>query len=233
MKYKKILLCTIIATGLVLSVGCTKEVENNKTSTETAVDVSEKKSEASYDIVKKSIKNDYVEVYYPQIENMAGELIMDYINQDLENALKNHIKEATELKSKLVIDYEVTYKGEDILSIVFKGTQKHEGGEYKILYAINFDLKTSNKIFAKNLIKPDESAKNAINELLKEAAKDNKTMKHEFTGFGDWMGVYFTDDALVFYYLEDDMSTDYVKLSISRDEAKPYLNTEFGERPAS
>ena len=92
--------------------------------------------------------------------------------------------------------------------MVFKGAQQWEGGQYKILKAQNFDLKTGNQISAKNLIKKDETSQRAINQLLTEATKNNTSLKKPFAGFGDWMGVYFTDKNLVFHYIEDDSATD-------------------------
>jgi hypothetical protein len=185
----------------------------------------------SYDLIKKK-EYAQVPIAYPQLQNFAGELLADYINQDLANTLKPYL---TELKpdAQFDVNYEVTERTEQRLSVVFRGEQDYEGGKHAVLVGKTFDLATGNQITAANVIKKDDASRKAVNELLQQVAKENQQLKSPFSGFGEWMGMYFTDEELVFFYLENDHTTDFVELALPLEKVKPYLNTDFGQEPLS
>lgn len=179
-------------------------------------------AKTAYNIVTKLMKTTHAEIHYPQVENMPGSLSMEYINQDLENAAKQYATLA-EKEGDVTLNYRVTRQDNDMLSVVFEGTQKWEGGQYEILSSVNVDLKTHNPVFVKNLFKTDAYSQDALSDLLAESAKANPAATKS-PSLGDWMGVFFTDREVVLYYLENDFATKHVQLAIPLEEVKAYLN---------
>lgn len=187
----------------------------------------------SYSLESHVITKENIHVSYPQLVNYPGELSMGYMNQDLENAITPYIEEASNIKQALNIDYQIMYQGDDIISILFNGSQNFENGVYPIVHAVNFDLKTTTQINASNLILKDKTSRNKVDQLILNAISTDDTLETSVKGFADWMGVYFTNDSIIFYYLENDFATAYTFIDIPKSLMQPYLNTTFEEHPAS
>lgn len=194
-------------------------------------DFCKKANVTSYDLIKQK-EYGQVSIAYPQLKNFNEEPLADNINQDLADTLKPYLEELKP-DAQFDVDYEVTERTEQRLSVVFRGEQDYEGGKHAVLVGKTFDLATGNQITAANVIKNDQESRKAVNKLLQQAAKENQQLKSPFPGFGEWMGMYFTDGELVFYYQENDHTTDFVELALPLEKVKPYLNTEFGQQTTS
>jgi hypothetical protein len=188
--------------------------------------------ESPFSVATKQVTEGNIIIDYPQLQDFPGELTMDYINQDIEGLVNTFLVEDNGTQNELHISYEVTCQDNDILSILFKGEQKYEDGTYTFLSALNFDLKTSNKINASNFLKEDMAIEE-VNTLFSEAIEKDPSLETSTREFADWMGMYFTKDAVVFYYLENDYATDYTFVTIPLDLIKPYVKETFGQHPAS
>ncbi len=177
----------------------------------------------NFDIIDKKLSEagEY-SVSYPQVD-MVGELKADYINQDLRNVVDKYLKSKDNL-GYVEMDYKVTYKENDYFSIVFEGRSEYEGGEYPILEALVYETRTGKRIKAENLIKQDQESIDNLNELFKiHCEKQGVTP----INFGTYMGIYFTNDDIVFYFLENDNSTEYTKVKIPMEIMKSYINEEI------
>ena len=172
------------------------------------------------------------EAFYPQVEVYGGELLKGYINQSLKRVTDMYTKnpEYTNVK----IDYTVTRNDEEILSVLFTGTadMKTTGKNINIMDSVNIDIaKSTNEITYNNLIKDTPEAREAVWNILDSAAR-KKGIKGGLEAEG--IRIYFKDDDIVFYYMPlDDSAEEFVELSIPESEIKEYLNTDFGDRPAS
>jgi len=62
-----------------------------------------------------------------------------------------------------------------------------------------------------------------LTTLLQQAAANNPAVT-KLPVFDEWMGIYFTQSDIVFYYLENDHATNYVKIAVPLEKAAPYLN---------
>lgn len=120
----------------------------------------------------------------------------------------------------------------DIISVLFQGTGKISGGrEINIQRSVNYDIKTSNEIGFDNLIKADQASRAAVRLMLNQKAK-TMGLKNgvEFEG----VRLYFKGENVVFFYLPaDDSATRFVEIGDPMKELESYLNTDFGNRPAS
>lgn len=181
----------------------------------------------NYDVIREVHEDKEANIFiaYPQIANFPGELLMDYINQPLGRiALSYGSPEAYE---NVNIDYEITRMDNDVLSVLFKGTADMKGFRtVDVTQSVNIDMATSNEISYHNLVKDDQ----AVRLVLDEKAKEQGLNGLEAEG----IRVYFTEDAVVFYYMPlDDSATEFINLEVSMAELEGLINTDFGPMPAS
>lgn len=161
-------------------------------------------------------------INYPKIENYKGELLQQYMNQDI-LGLVNGYAENNMYKS-ISMDYSIEKSDDKYISILFSGTAEIEGFNNKmnIMDSITFDLDTGNRISAENYIKDSEGFK----IILENNAA--KPLEYESLRF------YFKGDDVVFYYRPlDDSSNFYDIININRGVMLDVANDSFGEKPAS
>jgi hypothetical protein len=165
-------------------------------------------------------------IYYPKLQGYKGELSMDYMNQNIKKIADFYAKAAE--YTDVQVDYEVKRLDEKIVSILFKGTAKHNGSrDVNIQKSINLDVKSTNPIEYGNFIENDEK----VRQLLDEKAKGGG-----ITGGFEAEGIfiYFEGDHVVFYYMPlDDDAKAWVELSVPIKELEGLIYSEFGEHPAS
>ncbi len=172
-------------------------------------------------IKRQYIHTENTDIYYPQFEQLESMLAQGVLNNQLEEAA---LKYSSQLgaASRIAIDYEVTRHTKGLVSVIFKGRQQGDG-QQELLSSLNFDLKSRQPIVAKNLVKNDDTAHQALTTLLQQAAANNPAVT-KLPVFDEWMGIYFTQSDIVFYYLETDHATNYVKIAVPLEKAAPYLN---------
>ncbi|WP_432663565.1 hypothetical protein R9X47_23665 [Wukongibacter baidiensis] len=244
MKLKKVVVSVLLISSIAF-VGCvSKEKPVNKTDeikNEESIDNSqeaekgekEESSSLDYEIAKDviEVKDKKIKIFYPQVNNYPGELLMDYMNQSLINAVEIYKNE--DRYTDVEIDYKITKMDENVLSVLFEGTATVvDFGQIKIKNSVNLDMaSSSNEITYENFIKSDEDSKSKVKKILDEKAKEigiDEGLEAE------GIRIYFNDENVVFYYMPlDDSAKDFVELSVPLKEIKEYTNTEFGEAPAS
>lgn len=218
--------------GAVVKQGINKPIIIEAKAQETGKNISTDNEATGYEIIRKVSENkaSNTKIFYPEISEYRGELLMDYMNQDLRKIVEIYGKGET--YQNITIDYKITKMNKDILSVLFKGTGKTSNGrEINIQKSVNLDLKTSNKIEFHNLIKSDQTSEPAVRGILKQKAKEIG-LKNEEEPEG--INIYFERENVVFFYMPpDDSATDFVEISVPMKEVESFLNTAFGERPAS
>ncbi|RKD21608.1 hypothetical protein SAMN02745883_01015 [Caminicella sporogenes DSM 14501] len=233
MNLKKAAISTVLIASIALS-GCTMGSSNdNKQETDVKKQensqVEMKETEKlNYSINKETFKDESrnITIYYPQIKEYSGELVMDNINQSLRKIVDTYGKDKT--YTDVSIDYEITKSSNDILSVLFKGKGKlTDIGEVNIMQSVNLDVHSSNEINYENFVKDDE----AVRKILDKKAKE-QGLKDGVEAEG--IRVYFKDSDVVFYYMPlDDSAKEFIEVSVPYEEIKEYVNKDFGEKPAS
>lgn len=175
-------------------------------------------------------KDRRIKIAYPQISGFKGELLQDYMNQSLKLPVETLTADSS--YTDLDVDYRVTLKTREMLSIILIGTGQLEGGrEFNYLDSVNLDLKTSNEITTTNFIKDDPASSDAFAKLL-----DQKIWEAGYSEVADYEGLrlFFRPDEVVFFYMPlDDSAEAFVQISVPKVELEGLVMDEFGERPAS
>lgn len=175
-------------------------------------------------------KNNNTKIFYPQITGYKGELLMDYMNQSLKKIVDIYAEKGA--YNDISMDYTITKMDSSIISVLFKGTGKISGGrDINIQQSVNLDIKSSNEIVFENFVKDDQASRDKVNSILSKKA-NAIGLKHGIEAEG--IRIYFQEENVVFYYMPlDDSATDFIEISVNKNELDGLINTDFGERPAS
>ncbi|MWV45946.1 hypothetical protein GRF59_20215 [Paenibacillus sp. HJL G12] len=185
---------------------------------------SRKTAETDFEVGSKTVHRTHFSAAYPQLKGLTSGFPEEMINQDLENIIRKYSEDMT-ADDTLKVTYEVTRSSGEFYSFVFHGTltqgmQNGTGGEsFPLLEALNYDAGTKIKVTVENLVKHDKESMSAFGKLFSAYAGNNAE------AFGDGMGVYFTDNDVVFYFLKNDAALEYTQVHVPLKEAKPYFNT--------
>lgn len=254
--YIRGLLSATIITTMIFTAGCKKvdetpvppQVETQTESTEPTTTVVEtetvQEEVAPQEEAPAELANDYTyqlksdsvseegiyTIEYPVMTGLAGELTQDYINQSLKNTAMSMLLPDVNVENPLVVTYEVKRQDKKYISVLYKGLLTWENGAIEIWNPITIDIPSSNLVLTENLIKSDLKSRTAFNQIFSEAALN---MGFEFEGPQEWMGMYFTDKDIIFYFMENDYSTNYTQIQIPFTDIEDYINADFGIHPAS
>lgn len=187
--------------------------------------------EVNYEVTKEilEVAEKNIKIAYPQVTNYPGELLMDYMNQSLMKITDLYGNEDQYIDVQ--VDYEITKMDANVLSVLFEGTGEiKDFREINIKHSMNLDMASSNEINYNNLIKSDEKSKEEVNKILNQKAKEKGLEGFEAEG----VRIYFEGENVVFYYMPlDDSAKKFIELSVPMNELEGYINTDFGEAPAS
>lgn len=159
-------------------------------------------------------------IYYPQIINYKGELIQEYINQDLINLVKTF-----ENYENIEINYEVKKVNNELLSVLFKGNLVFEGKDKEFLKSINIDMKNGANLRFENYFGYDSSIIDVI--ATQVFNKYNESLSFESISF------YFEKDKIIFFYYPLDDSVENPRfIEFDFEDVKDYINLNI-EGPVS
>ncbi|NFL90301.1 DUF4163 domain-containing protein [Clostridium botulinum] len=140
---------------------------------ESSKNLKEKSNE--YELVSKNYNKNNVKINYPEIKKFNDDKKLKSINKYLkESALKvldDYVKEDPNLEAvNLNVNYDVKFKNEKYISIVYEGEVNVNGTAYpsSIFYTTNVDLESD------NIIRLSDYSN--VNEILNKL-KDNKNIK--------------------------------------------------------
>lgn len=172
---------------------------------------------ASYGQKEAWIRSEKAEVRYPVIEGLGDLELQNEINDAIYSAVNGYVVSANDDGDQVTLDYEITRMDDEILSVVIRGLQPHEKRTYDVMFSVNLVAGTSREINASTLFLNDEVSKKALTALLQGA---DETFSSEF---GPWLGIYFEEDNLNFFYLENDKAAVYNVISVPLAELMPYF----------
>ncbi len=150
-----------------------KKVSDTTKEKESSKNLKEKSNE--YELVSKNYNKNNVKINYPEIKKFNDDKKLKSINKYLkESALKvldDYVKEDPNLEAvNLNVNYDVKFKNEKYISIVYEGEVNVNGTAYpsSIFYTTNVDLESG------NIIRLSDYSN--VNDILKKL-KDPKNIK--------------------------------------------------------
>lgn len=137
-----------------------------------------------YDLVKETYSKNKITIHYPQISNLSDKAkqkkLNDILKKDALKQLNNYkdwasvIEKPFEEVISASIDYQVKWKGANLLSIAYSGysTLNDERSE-RNYHTINLDLNTGEQLRLKDLVNIDKSF---INKFITKKFKSNNSL---------------------------------------------------------
>jgi len=197
-------------------------IEREAYAYEMAARYSEMEENFGYDLETAVFQSGDTNISYPVISNFRGELVQDYMNQSLSQYAEYFSGDDW---TGVSLDFVVTHRDEDYLSVRFTGTGKHKaiGRSVNILKSVTLDIgNTSNEINFDSFIENPDG--------LKSFLEDYTGTVLEYEG----MQFYFSGPYVTFYFMPlDDSAEEFTEISAPLDLLEPYVNWEFGDIPAS
>lgn len=232
---KKLIRITFIGLLIFSLAGCSSQsavISTSKKPDNNVLNIAASSTNSGYSTTKAYLEaaSQNTKIYYPKLQGFRGELSMDYMNQSIKQAAEFYVNK--EDYTDVQLDYEIKRLDDKVVSILFKGTGKHNGSrEIAIQKSVNLDVKSTNPIIYENFIKDDERSRAEVTKLLDRQAKAKGISK----GFdAEGVSIYFEDENVVFFYMPlDDDAKDWMELIVPLSELEGLINTDFGEHPAS
>ncbi len=201
-------ICGMVIVGL--SVFCMAYAADTYQSSQSTKEIIQKQS---YQVLTKEIKKNkgyaLIDVKVAQVSGLKNKNVEKRINRLLQDKATEFIdRESQSAKylykqdksvakpTRLVSAYDVTYKGNDLISIVIENTTEGEGQySYTLTEGYTVDLKTGKTVLLSQLFDEKEDYQNIIKEFVD---KGLKKLKPEMR-----IGTMYTQDQDLTFYLKD------------------------------
>lgn len=191
------------------------EVEYNGTDKSVSVDLATENPIVIHNEREEKAGNVEVDLQYPQIEGLKNLEVQKQINgilknhvedfklvtKDFENEVKELRKEGFEHNYGAVVNYEVMYNKNGLLSVVFTD-YTYTGGAHGMYGDISytFDLTTGETYHLEDLFNVGFDYKNIINEIVKEQFNSMDYILEEFKSISENQPYYLSNNGIVVYF---------------------------------
>jgi len=154
-------------------------------------------------------KNTEVIINYPMVQNLGDEETEILVNSFIsyKAGVLDELSEYDDenYKETLYVDYIITKKSNEVLSMYFRHSLMMEGAAYPSTYieGLTLNMSYAGMLELKDLFKEDADYKSDLNSILNEKVKELEfEVFEEFKGIEEEQGFYLTDSSLVIYYQE-------------------------------
>lgn len=163
--------------------------------------------QSGYEIVSLKVATEDGAVEYPHFQKLDGKLAWK-LNHGIEAFVRNHLKDLG-IGSRLNLDYDVKYSGQNYASIMLLGLLTERDRSTAITRCFNFNVKTGEEVPLKAMVKPWGKFWKMV---AKETAETGQTLTPK-----DVTSYYFDGDALGLLY------GDQKEFDLEAEKVLPYL----------
>lgn len=163
--------------------------------------------QSGYEIVSLKVATEDGAVEYPHFQKLDGKLAWK-LNHGIEAFVRNHLKDLG-IGSRLNLDYDVKYSGQNYASIMLLGLLTERDRSTAITRCFNFNVKTGEEVPLKAMVKPWGKFWKMV---AKETAETGQTLTPK-----DVTSYYFDGDALGLLY------GDQKEFDLEAEQVLPYL----------
>ena len=145
----------------------------------------------SYEIESSSYSKNNISISYPKLVNLKNDTKEKEINE-LIQAEAIRINDFHSLdNTSLEVDYQITYKSDEFLSIQYSGSALSKGAAYPLnmFYTTNIDLDKEIKVKLSDLMKIDKALVQALKNGIYKSYDDNLNLQDEGVLKEIWSGI--------------------------------------------
>ncbi|MDK2868101.1 MAG: hypothetical protein PWP51_1969 [Clostridiales bacterium] len=179
----------------------------------------------SYEIVDQTVILEALNtaLTLPEVQGLTNSSLQESVNKVIADAA-NEITDTLDGTNPVTITYELGMQSPTLLSILFKAEMQIEDGTIEFWNPVSISIISASRVTAENLYGDNGPAKAAFNQLFSEKALE---AGFEFEAPEPWMSFYFTKDALVYFFKENDFSEHYVEIQLPLAATSSALNPLF------
>lgn len=159
----------------------------------------------------------------PQISGLSNSSIEASVNELLSEGA-TAITDTLDGTNPVTITYTLYKHSPSILSIVYEAEMTAEDGTIIFWNPVNIHIPSATLITSEKLLNGNRIDISKYNALFSDHVS---TEGFDFDMPEDWMGFYMTDDAIVYFLKESDLSELYTLIPLTKDEINSYLNVNF------
>jgi|GEM_PF-2521810 len=159
----------------------------------------------------------------PQISELSNSSLVAAINNELSEAA-TAMTETLDGSNPVTIDYTIKHQTPRLLSVLYTGNINIENGSIVFLNPVNIYIPTGSVINSETLLSTNALAQTKFNKIFASYAA---LEGYDFESPEPWMGFYFSEDKLTYFFKESDLSEDYIEISLPLDEVREYFNPLF------
>ncbi|WP_157764035.1 hypothetical protein [Paenibacillus borealis] len=148
----------------------------------------------SYKVESDSYAQNNINIIYPKLVDLPNdkkeEVINDLIRVEALGALESYSLDL-DSHNTLEVDYQITYKSDDFLSIQYIGSAFNKGGAYplNVFYTTNIDVDKEIKVKLTDLLEIDEAFLQELKNGIYKSYDDNLNLREEGVMKDFWSGV--------------------------------------------
>lgn len=186
---------------LLILISCSTKAELNADKTKNRSELSRG---ASYEVESRNYSKDEINITYPKLVHLANDTKEDEINELIQEEAVKIIEFYSLEEGNLDVDYRVTFKSNDFLSIQYLGSFFSKGAAHplNIFYTSNIDLKKEVKVKLSDLLEINEAFVEKFKRGNYKSYDDNLDLQEE--GVMDELWSVYSDEDLLNYFQQAD-----------------------------
>lgn len=183
---------------LFILISCSAKTEQNADTTKNSIELN---TAVSYEIESRNYSKDEINITYPKIVNLDNDTYEDEINELIQKEAIKIIESYSLEEGNLDVDYRVTFRSNDFLSIQYLGSFFSTGAAHplNIFYTSNIDLKKAEKVKLSDLLEINEAFVEKFKQGNYKSYDDNLNLLEEGVIEEIWS---MYSDADLLHYLQ-------------------------------
>lgn len=192
----------IIISILLILISCSAKAElsdKEKNSRESSIG-------ESYEVESSKYSKNKINISYPNLVNSANDTREVKINELIQEEAIRIIKSYSLEKDNLEIDYQITFKNNELLSIQYSGSAFAEGAAYplNVFYTSNIDLEKGVRVKLTDLLKINEAFVEEFKQGNYKSYDDDLNLLEEGVMEDIW-NEYYNQDLFNYFKQSDEV----------------------------
>ncbi|MBS7527416.1 hypothetical protein KHM83_12095 [Fusibacter paucivorans] len=203
--------------------------DNHSSDSETTVDEPETPSgetaliTESYEIVDQTfiLESLNTALTLPEVQGLTNSSLQENVNAIIAEAA-NEITDTLDGTNPVTITYELGMQSPTLLSILFKAEMQIEEGTIEFWNPVSISIISAARVSTETLY--DNNTPTAVSDFNQLFSQMALEAGFEFEKPEPWMSFYFTDNALVYFFKENDFSEHYIEIHMPLEASASAIN---------
>ncbi|MEI2399954.1 hypothetical protein [Paenibacillus phytohabitans] len=148
----------------------------------------------SYNVESDSYAQNNINITYPKLVDLTNDTKEEVINALIQAeaiSILEYYSVGLDSQNSLEVDYQITYKSDDFISIQYIGSAFNKGGAYplNVFYTTNIDMDKEIKVKLTDFLEIDEAFVQELKNGIYKSYDDNLNLREEGVMRDFWSGI--------------------------------------------